>query len=368
MLKSLIEKRTALFAEYDALKAKLETEKRTAFTNEEREAVNKIKLDIEELDNQIKVEKDIEEKRNAKLDILSVSAPAIITSNHKDFAAELRNLGLAGQGKMSVPFNAYEKRATVTTSTNAAFKYTDQVPGLSIDNGELVLDALGAAKTYFFESGAQSFPSISPIDAASASSEGASISDVTLTSAAKVLTPTFKSASVEVTKVFLASSKPENIADLIAELRFSLEKQVEKDAFSSMSGLTAASTGSTLYASVLNMEAAIRGPLAGYVFNAAGVAKAKQSKVGTDQKMVWENGFVNGYAAKRSVLSQSNYAYALAPNSIGKAYWGDIQIEVISDSTLARAGKVLLIASVLADAGCLDNNRVSIIKNVSAHS
>src|SRR5687767_7997362 len=84
MLKNLIEKRTALLAEYDAMKGKLEIEKRSAYTNEEREAINKIKIDIEEIDNSIALEKDIEAKRNAKLDILSVTAPNTVTSTTSD--------------------------------------------------------------------------------------------------------------------------------------------------------------------------------------------------------------------------------------------------------------------------------------------
>jgi hypothetical protein len=367
MLKQLIEKRSALFADLDKIRNQRENEKRE-YTEKEHTDVNDLLLKIDDNEKQIQLESKIAEKRNMKLDGIAAQDANVNISNNKDYVQEFRNLALQGQGKMTVPYNSIQKRTTITTTSNAAFKYTDQVAGLSIDNGELVLDSLGASKTYYFESGSQAFPSITSIEAAFASAEGTSVADRTLTSASKTLNPTFVSASIEVTKTFLASSKPENIADLMAELRYAIEKQVEARAFNSMTGLTAASTGGTLHAGVLAAEAAVKGSLAGYVFNAAGTSKAKQSKVGTDQTMVWSNGMVNGYPAKRSVLSPANYGYALAPGSIGKAYWADFGIEIVTDSTLAREGKVMIIASALADSGCLDNNKVAIIKNVSSHT
>jgi hypothetical protein len=362
-LKQLIERRSALFAEYDKIKAALDAEKRTAYSNEEREAVKKIKLEIADLDARIADEKAIEEKRNQKLDFVASSAPAII-SNRNTVFTEFRNLAIAGNGKMSLD-NVFQ-RSDITTSSNDDFKYTHSATGLSIDNGELVLDALGA-KTYFFESGNVSFPSITSIEGAFATTEGGAVADRTLTDASKVLTPRFVSASLTITKSFIAQSKPENIQDLINELKYGIEKAVEARALNSMTGLTAVSSGSTLYASVLNMEAAVKGAGTGYIFSASGTAKAKQSKVGTDQTMVWKDGMVNGYAAKRSVLISANHCYYGDFRSVAKAYWGGMSVEFITDATLAASGRVLVIASALADSSYTDSAKVSVLKNVNAY-
>lgn len=367
MLKNLIEKRSALIAEYDALKNKVfEVEKRSVFSNDELVKVNELKQQIEELDLSIKAEKEMEEKRSTKIEVVAQSAPNIIT-NRNQIENEFRSLIVNGQGKMNVGFEQLESRATVTTSTNSHFKHSQMADNVSIDNGELVLESLGAKK-YFFDSGNVDFPAISNIIGTFAGSEGGTVADASLSSAKKTLVPSFVSASIEVTKSFIAQSKPQNILDIMAELRYGIEKAVEKRALDSMSGLTAVASGSTLYGSVLNLEAAMNGAGTGYIFSKSGVAKAKQSKVGTDQGMVWANGMVNGYVAKRSTLISADHAYFGDFRSVGLAFWGDITLEVITDATLARDGKVLVIASALADGSFLDANKVKVIKNVSAHA
>jgi hypothetical protein len=372
MLKNLIDKRTSLLAEYDALKGKLEIEKRSAYTNEEREAINKIKIDIEEIDNSIALEKDIEAKRNVKLDNISISSPNILAKD-KSLVTEFRSF-LNGEKygeKFTIPYDVYEQRATITTSTNTQFKFTDQYPNISVNDSDLILPKLGV-KTYYFDSGAVQFPSISQITG-TFGTEDSTVSDQTLTSAAKTLTPTFVSASLEVSKVFLKSSKEANIAGLMGELKLAVDKALEKRTIDSMSVLSPIASGATgvttsFFNVAIQMEAAIVGSPSGYIFSTSGVARAKNSKKDAGSgEMTFSNGYINGYPAVRSSLqTNANHGYLISSSAVAQAYWGEgVTIEMITDATLARKGNVLLIASALADGSYLDANKIAVIKNVN---
>ena len=368
-MKNYIEQRTKLIESFDKIKSALEAEKRTAYTNEEREAVNKIKIDIEELDNLISDEKAIQEKRNQKLDTIA----NVQKADKNEIVAEFRSF-LSGEKygeKFTIPFEAVEQRATVTTSTNTHFSFVDQNNGLSVVSSELVLPKLGV-KTYYFDAGAVDFPSIGQI-VGSFGSEDGSVSDQALSSAKKTLTPTFVSASIEVSKVFLKSSKEGNIQDLMAQLKAAVDKALEKrtiDTFSTLSPIASGATGvsTTFHNASIQMEAGLIGAPSGYIFSASGIARAKNSKKDSGSgEFVYQNGFVNGYPAMRSTLqTNANHGYLIDAGSVGMAYWGEgVQIEMITDATLARKGNVLLIASALADGSYLDANRIAVIKNVN---
>lgn len=366
-MKELIEKRNALIAEFDKIKGALENEKRSAYTNEEREAVNKIKIELDAIDEQIQNAQAIESKRNFKLDMLATNKQ----DNNKTEKGndEFRSFMMKGEGKFTLEQDIL-KRATVTTSTDSEFVHTNQFKGLSIAENELILDQIGA-KTYFFGSdgGKMQFPSIGGLIGVFGTEDNGN-SDVSLTSGDKTLEPEFVSASLEVSKKFIASSQAENIADLKNALAFAIHKAVEKRALDSMSGLTAAYTGTSLHTAVVELEKAMVGTPSGYILSAAGVAKAKTTKKDNGSgKFVWEDGgYVNGYPAKRSTLMGNNHIYCVEGSNIVKAFWGDVTIEVVQDATLARKGNVLLIASVLADASYINAAKVAVYKNVTAAS
>ena len=80
-----------------------------------------------------------------------------------------------------------------------------------------------------------------------------------------------------------------------------------------------------------------------------------------------QDGMINGYAAKRSALqSNANDVYfGDFVNGLSMAMFGEgISVEMVTDSTLARKGNVLLIVSALADAKVVDSSRLNVFKSV----
>lgn len=154
---------------------------------------------------------------------------------------------------------------------------------------------------------------------------------------------------------------------------FAVQKAVEKKAIDSMATLTnvtsgaTGSTGLSLHGITLNMEAAINGAGTGYIFSKNGVERAKKAKIDAGSgQLVWKDGIVNGYKAVRSsLMTNAGHAYYGDFRSVVMAYFGEgITLEIISDSTLARKGSVLIIASGLADAGYTDANKIAVAKNI----
>jgi hypothetical protein len=376
-LKNLIEKRSALIAEFDKIKQNLESEKRTAYSNEEREAVNKIKIEISDIDSRIADEREIEEKRNSKLDFLSKERPSLVTKD-TDIYSEFRSFANGGNsqyvqdGKFQMPFEVL-KRSTITTSSNSNYNYVDQKVGVSVNDSDLVLAKLGVTP-FYFESGSVDHVSMSEISA-TFGTEDSTVSDATLTTASKRLNPAFVSASIEVSKKWLAQSKPENIQALVAELNLSINRAVEKRTIDTFSTLTAIASGATgvsttfVNAAVL-MEAAINGAPTGYIFYKDYFAKGKVSKQDAGSGLfAIMNGQMNGMPVIRatsSLMTNTTHAYLIDKNAVAMAYWGTgISVEIIQDATLARKGNVLLIASALADGSYIDANKVAIIKNAN---
>lgn len=356
MNKELIEKRKALIAEFDAIKVKAETEKRSAYTNEERTRVNEIKIELSDIDARIADEKEINEKRNVKLDLLTQATPTVESVQAKD---EFRSFIQSGKaGKFTMPMSEFEKRATVTTTSNPSFKFTDMKDGLSVAEHELVLQKLGGQVAYF-DAGNVDYPSITNI-IGTFGTEDSTIADQSLVSVKKTLVPTFVSASIEVSKSFLLQSKSKNIDDLKNALVYGIQKAVERRVLNSLSGATSA-TGSTAFNKAIHAESLILGTGTGYIASKDAVKSMKQEKVDAGSAvMTMTNGQVNGYPALRSTLATANNVYYGDFSATVQAYWGDsITLETITDGSMARKGNVLIIASAMADGSVIDFNKVA---------
>lgn len=363
MIKNLIEKRAKALADLKDLNAK------ETIDAEQRAKIDTLKKEVADFNTRIAdlQFQDEQERQEAK--------QAFLKNEKKDanLVTEFRSFlsGERGGEKFLLPFEDFNKRATITTTSNSHFKFTDQHAGLSINDSDLVLPSLGV-KTWYFESGAIDFPSISQI-VGTFGSEDNSVSDQTLTSNKKTLTPTFVSASIEVSKVFLNSSKPENIQNLMDELKYAVDKALEKrtiDTFSTLTAIASGATGvsTTFHNASIQMEAALVGAPSGYIFSSSGTARAKNSKKDSGSgEFVWKDGIVNGYPAKRSTLqTNANHGYLITAGAVAQAYWGEgVTIEMITDATLARKGNVLLIASAMADGSYLDANKIAVVKNVN---
>lgn len=388
MIEKLIAEKKNKLAEYEKIKKTLETEKRTAFTTEEREKVNELKISLSELNEQIKLEEEMETEKRSFVDskVEALKDINIITSDKKEVGiiketeTEFRNYMLGGKVKdakhikdgkfqFSVDYQT-EKRATVTTSTNAAFTKTETLDKISIQTADLVLQRAGAQRLIFeYNHGSVKAPSMSQLRGVFVA-EGASTSEMALTSSNGLLTPVYMVVPLKVSKQYIATQSAANFSGLISEMLVGIENGLEYDGYKKLSGLTAISTasGSTLYAGVLAQEAAVIGSGSAYIFPRTGVSKAKQSKIGTDQTMVWKDGIVNGYSAYRSsILSdiRPNDCYYGRFSDLALATFGPISTEIITDSTLALAGELLIVVSTMASTAIINTASFSRISNVN---
>ncbi len=104
----------------------------------------------------------------------------------------------------------------------------------------------------------------------------------------------------------------------------------------------------------------ILGAGTGFIGSATAVKNMKQEKVDAGSAVFsMQNGQVNGYPCLRSTLATSNNVYFGDMSATVQAYWGSgIEIETITDGTMARKGNVLIIASAMADGSVVDFNKV----------
>jgi len=355
MLKQLKEQRSSLLSEMKSIRDLMTKEKRAQFSEDEKKKLQSIKDQLDDLKSQIESLEAIEaeEALEAERSFKGKPVEKRDNENFTKFIKEMR------AGKFTIPMDELQSRATVTTSTNSAFKFTDHNEGLSVNYGALVLEELGATKAYF-DSGNVAYPSLSNI-VASFGSEDNSVSDQALTSAQAVLSPSFVSASIEVSKAFIAQSKMQNIEDLKSALIYAVEQAIEKRALTHLTGATTA-TGSTNYAKAVNAEAMVNGVGTGYIAGREGVQNLKNEIVDAGSGIrTWKDNEVNGYKAVRSILTATPTDVFYGDfKSVVKAMFGEgITLEMVTDGTMARKGNVLLIASAMADAKCTDFNKVS---------
>lgn len=373
-LTELIEKRESLLKRYNEMKEKRESEKRSTYTQEEFTEINNLNIELDEIEKTIESEKELEAKRNKKLDdiasisIFSKKDDEVVSS----FRSFLANENTNNNEKFKLSFESI-KRATVTTAANSNWSYQDQVPNLQIADSELILNKIGVP-VYYFDSGEQAIPSLNELIGVFGT-EDASNADQTFSDAKKVLKPSFVSASIEVSKVFLKSAKSETINQLMSELKLAIDKAVEKRTIDSLSSLSAVSgygtgntTGVTFHNAVVEMESALIGKPSAYIFSAKGIGKSKTAKLDSGSGMfVNQNNTINGYPALRSTLMTNQWhGYLVDAKAMAMAYWGDgIEVAQITDATLARKGNVLLIATALADGSYLSSAKHAVIKNVN---
>lgn len=361
MSKELRTKKEGFVKELNSLTEKLKSEGRAQFSADEKAAFDKLKSDLQGINDLLSAFEIQEAEATAEAERALKTAPATKRSNDQfgNFLKELRN------GKIEMPIEEFEKRATVTTSSNAQWKFTDMADLVPVNEPELVLESLGSKIAYFKE-GNVSYPAMSHI-MGTFGTEDNSVSDPTLTTSQTTLVPTFVSASIEVSKVFIASSKKKNIDDLKNALVYGLKKANEKRGLAhavASSGTTGTPTGTTSYERVLTAESFLIGEANGLIAGKNAVKRLKKEKVDAGSaQFTMMNNEVNGVPAKRSILLDNNANNGILYgdfSTIVQAYFGDgITIEVITDGTMARKGNVLIIASALADAKCVDYSKMS---------
>lgn len=354
--KQLKEQRSNLLTEMKSIRDLMTKEKRAEFSDAEKEKLTKIKEQLDSLKEQISSLEAIEAEEAVEAERSFKGQPSKVEKRDANFASFVKEMRA---GKHVIPMDEIESRATVTTSSNSQFKFTDMSEGVSVNHGELVLESLGAQKAYF-DSGNVAYPSMSTI-VASFGTEDNSVSDQALTTASQTLVPSFVSASIEVSKAFIAQSKAKNIEDLKNALIFAVEAAIEKRALTHLTGATTA-TGATNFAKAVNAEANVNGSGTGYVAGRKATSQMKLENVDAGSGIkTWKDNEVNGYPAKRSIYTSAITDVFYGDfRSVVKAMFGEgITLEMVTDGTMARKGNVLIIASALADAKCTDFNKVA---------
>lgn len=362
MSKELRSKKDVLVKQLNDLNNKLTSEGRAQFSADEKAAFDKIKADLAGITEAISAFDLAEEAKAEEAERMKKEFAKNPNKRSKDedaFGSTLRELRNA---KFEMSMDEFEQRATVTTSSNSQWKFTDMADMVSISEPDLVLEAVGGKVAYFKEGNVQ-YPAMSHI-VGTFGTEDNQISDQTLTTAQTLLSPQFVSASIEVSKAFIVQSKAKNINELKNALVYAVKKAVEKRALTHLTGATTVGTvtGTTSYARATHAESLIIGTGTGLIAGTNAVKRMKQEKQDAGSGIfTWTSNEVNGYPAKRSILAPVvNGVYFGDFSSVVQAYFGDaLTIEVITDGTMARKGNVLLIASCMADAKCVDFGKVA---------
>lgn len=360
----LFEQRAALLAEFDKIKNALFTEKRSAYTAEEREAVNKIKIDLADLDNLINDEKEIEAKRSLKLDNISKNQKSntnddidIVSRTNsafvsylkgEDFDDEFRSKG----GNFLFSTEYFTQRATVTAAGDSnTLSSTHTLPVSTIEKA-LVLDKIGAPSVQFVSGGGFKAPYLASTPA-SYNAEDVSNGDIAFTSDFNLATPSHSSASVELSGTYLKSMSAQSVDVIVNSLVSRIYQGLDKrgiEKVKSAATIETATTGVTYYEAVLDAEKQLEN-VSGYLFSKNAGERAKRSKVDSGSgALVLQNKESNGYTAAISSLVTGDTFIAGDFSHVQRYIWDGVEVNIMQGTAEKRKGNYVLIADAFSDA------------------
>lgn len=356
----------------------LKTEQRSVFTNEERTAVNDLKLKVQEIDEQIALEKEIAEKRNAKLDSIANSTPSIISSGdlvsrvNSEFSKFLKgesfDSAFQRNGNFLIP-GEYFKRATITAAGDSNVLSVVKQNQLSVIEKGLVLQSLGASLDYVVGGGQIDLPYLSSAPA-EFGAEDTTIADASWSAGAYTLKPEHIAASYDLAGTYVKSMSPDTVSRVMASLQNRILQGIERRAIerilSNASTSLAATSGTTFYEAVLALEKNIEFGSA-YLFNKTTGERAKKAKEDAGSgRFVYSNSSVNGYRAATSSLFTGNTFIFGDFSHVNMVIYDSIEVSMMQDVTYKKKGNFALIADCFADANI--SNPVAFTKCTNAQT
>lgn len=356
-MKELINKRDGLVKQAEEMRTKLNDEKRTSFTADERSAFDKIKNEITELNARIADEQFIEaESRNEAAKVLkskeernvsttfnlekalrNFTTTGAIDSNDQDYmfeAAKADGVNLK-RGQLYIPASVIQARAekrAQTTSNSSAIGRVNQGSDLSFVPYPILYNKIGCRVYEGLQGGKLDLVSMANYSV-SFGTENTTITDASLTPAKATLVPTPVNATASFSRELLNQSNPAIIDQILNTFMVVIDAAIDKTMFAQLSGLTQTITGASTYANILTLEAGTNAIPTAFVtsFRGRNYLKSKEKTTsGTVGNYIWGgtqgDQEVAGYAAFASPQA-NNGLYALGnfqDMAVGK--WGGLVI------------------------------------------
>lgn len=376
MLKELIEKRAALLKQFDDLKAKLVTEKRSSYTNEEMVTIDKLRTDIADIKRSIEVEKEFEQERNLKLDDIAkdfnilkpeTRSSDIVTVTNNELVKYIRQQPVAEQfrgsmGKFLVPAE-YFMRATVTSDASHQSQTTTRP--VSIIEKNLILQSLGASLTY--ETGTGIKANYLGSTPASYGTEDVAIADQSYDAGHYDLLPNYSRASYTMSGLRLHQISPSNIAAILASnqnrILQGLEKRTLEHAIANAATIVTGTSATTFYKAAVDAIAGIEYGNA-FVFSKASAARAKQAKMDSGSgRLVFDKGDAVGYAGVETSLFTGN-TMIFADWSLASMNIWQMEVEIVKD-VLGGKGNYLIVSDCYSDGAFGNPNGAYVVKSTN---
>lgn len=374
-MKELIEKRNAVLAEIEAIKAKGTDEKRS-YTDDEKTKLADLVNQAKSLANEIKLEQEIEEQRNVELNagagitIINKSKDSdnIISRTHSEFVKYLKNQDYSSEfrssnGGFHVPSEYYEQRATVTYSDGNINQVATK-PVSIIEKG-LVLPQFGATVEYA-SGGAFKAPYLQSTPA-SYGAEDTEIADQAWTAGKFDLVPAHSSASYTVSGSYLKSASAATVQRMLDSLQNRVLQGLEKRALEhiiSNAYTKVAATGGTYYNGMLGLEKSVE-YANGFIFTKASGERAKQAKLDSGSgRLVLDGNNAIGYTGAVSSLITGNTVLHGDFSMVNMVIWDGIEVNLMQDIESRKKGNFVLIADAFSDAKISNPYAFAVATNV----
>lgn len=409
-LKTLNEKRGAKLQEAQNIRSAAETEKR-GFTDEERNALTGINSEIENIDKDIDLEvrsiansskKAPELSRQESRDVAKFDIAKVLRALHRGIGnidgieaemiqegeREARAAGLIMKG-ICLPEMICNRDLSVTGGTTTQYGgelVATSKQGLLGDfynasvlaqNGALVLRGL---------QGNVDLPRYAKATDPTKKAENAAADELSPTFASLSLSPKRLPAFIDISDQLLMQSsavlEPFLRQELMAQLTAIQEVAFfhgggtnEPTGIAGTSGIGSVAGGTNGaapdWADMIDLESAVANVNAAtgrlhYITNSKVRGKLKKTaKVSsTDSVMVWQGNDINGYAplvtnAVSSTLTKGSSSGVCSAIFFGNVqdfvigYWGGLMLEMVRDTTGAKAGQSTLVANTYYDGGVL---------------
>lgn len=375
-MKDLIEKRNALEARAAEIKKGLEDSKRAAYNNEERTELNSILIEMKDINERMKLEKDLEEQRNFKLDsnvkdvtiVSGKKADDLVQRTNSEFIKFLNGEEIAESyrsknGNFFFPSEYFTQRATVTDDSKLTQVATKP---LSVIEKGLTLQKLGATIDYA-TGGAFKAPYLASTPA-SYNSEDSSNADQTWTAGKYDIIPAHSSASYELTGTYLKSVSPATVSKIMDSLQNrifqGLEKRAIEHVIANASTINSV-TGGTFYAAMLALEKAVEYG-SGYLYNKASGELGKLAKKDSGSgQFVYDNNATIGYPSYTSSLFTGNTVIFGDWSMVNMTIWDGIEVNIMQDVAAKRKGNYILIADAFSDGKLTNPYAFAVANNVN---
>ncbi len=396
-MKELVNKRSGMIAEMEAMQTVLKNEKRSAFNADEKVKFEGLKSSIVELNGQIENERFLDEQKRSEVknffvnenknenrsdeksfDFGKVLRNAIAGKAQTGFEAEqieatkeqFRKSGYEPAGnEIFIPASALKQRATNTLTTAANWVKVNQDSNLSMVRTSVLYPQMGVQVYSDLTGGKFDVPNLADITAVFAT-EDTSSNDISITPGKLTLSARFLPATASFSRNMLSQTSTEIQNQIMDAFVYATDKAIDKEIFTKISGLTASFTGNTdTYAKILQLEANLLDQsnvvfLSSYRGKNYWKSKIRQSAA-TDSAFVWANdNTVANYPAFASPQVGTAVCALFDPRQVAVGFWGGMILTVDPYSDKSK-GNISIQVARMCDVGIINSAGFAVSKNGS---